>query len=70
MTYTVTALPDGTTKLNVSFADEKINLAGETRVKGSQADAIAYLPTFVSDLKRNFAELFPLPPAPQGGIMP
>ncbi len=71
MTQTTQVLPDGTTKLTVSFLDEGVNLTGETHVKGGQAEALAYLPTFVSDLKRNFAELFPVPPAPQqGGMRP
>lgn len=72
MTNTVTINEDGTTTIAVDFADEGITLTGETAVKGNESDALRYLPTFEADLRRNYADLFPLPPqpAPQGGMMP
>lgn len=50
-----------TTIIKVDFADEGVELTGETSVKGDGLAAIAYLPVFESDLRRNFAEKFPIP---------
>lgn len=71
MTYTLTVLPDqGITRIEVSFSDESVVLAGTTHVKGGEAEALAYLPVFEADLRRNFSELFPPPPMPPGGELP
>lgn len=59
MTHKVTVLDDGTTKIEVDFSDEGINLRGETYVKGGEAEAKNYLPIFEQDLRRNYSELFP-----------
>jgi hypothetical protein len=58
---------NGTTTINVDFLDENVNLQGETHVKGGIDAATAYLPFFERDMRRNFAELFPLPVMPEGG---
>lgn len=50
-----------TTTIKVDFADEGVELTGETSVKGDESAAVAYLPVFESDLRRNFAEKFPVP---------
>lgn len=67
MTHTLTVNPDGTTTIQVDFADEEVNLTGETSVKGGEAEALRYLSAFETDLRRNFAELFPVPEMPTGG---
>jgi len=67
MTHNVTVNADGTTAIQVDFADEGVNLQGQTSVKGDESAALAYLPTFEADLRRNNAELFPLPEAPEIG---
>ena len=69
MTYTITLL-DGIARIEVSFADEGVDLVGTTHVKGGEAEALAYLPVFEADLRRNFADLFPAPQMPLGGELP
>jgi hypothetical protein len=69
MTHTITVL-DGIARIEVSFTDEGVDLTGLTHVKGGEAEALAYLPIFEADLRRNFFELFPPPPMPEGGMMP
>jgi hypothetical protein len=65
MTYVLAVNPDGTTIIQVDFSDEGVALTGETRIKGGEAEALAYLPIFEADLRRNYAELFPLPELPE-----
>lgn len=60
MTYTLTVL-NGTTKIEVDFSDEGVNLQGETFIKGGEAEAENYIPIFEKDLRYNFADLFPKP---------
>ena len=68
MTYEF--INDGdTTIIKVDFADEMVELNGETSVKGGEAAAVAYLPVFESDLRRNFAEKFPVPEVQNNGGM-
>ncbi|KLU66772.1 hypothetical protein DEAC_c14400 [Desulfosporosinus acididurans] len=70
MTYEF--INDGdTTIIKVNFSDEGVELSGETSVKGDESAAVAYLPVFESDLRRNFAEKFPVPeiPAENGGMI-
>jgi hypothetical protein len=67
MLNTIIANPDGTSTIQVDFADEEVSLTGETNVKGGEAEALRYLPIFEADLRRNFAELFPVPELPPGG---
>lgn len=68
MLRSITVL-DGITRINVDFSDEGVNLQGETTVKGGEAEALQYLPTFEADLRRNFSDLFPLPEMPEGGLI-
>jgi hypothetical protein len=60
-----------TTIIKVDFSDEGVELSGETSVKGDESAAVAYLPVFESDLRRNFAEKFPVPemPVENGGMI-
>lgn len=72
MIHNITVLDNGTTKIEVDFSDEGVNLQGETFVKGGEEEAKNYLPTFEQDLRRNYSELFPKPEPetiPEGGIM-
>lgn len=59
--YYTTVIDDKTTKLTISFADENVDLTGETIVAGGEAAAVAYEPFFEADLRRNFADKFPQP---------
>lgn len=52
---------DKRTKLILDFNDENITLVGETEVVGDESKALAYAPFFEADLRRNNAELFPVP---------
>lgn len=61
MIYDITVLADGTTRIDVDFSDEGVDLQGSTSVKGGKPEALAYLPTFESDLRRNYRHLFPEP---------
>ncbi len=60
MIYEVTA-SDNVTILGVSFVDEGIELTEHIKVDGNEQKALAYLPFFVNDLKRNYSHLFPQP---------
>ena len=50
-----------TSILGVSFVDEGIELTEHITVDSGEQAALAYLPFFVADLKRNYAHLFPQP---------
>lgn len=65
MTYQIEQL-EGICRLLVSFADEGIDLEAITHVKGDKASALRYLSTFEADLRRNYADRFPLPEIPEG----
>lgn len=70
MTHTITNLHDGTIRIDVDFSDEGVDLQGTTHVKGGEAEALAYVPVFERDLRRNYSQLFPEPepePEPEGG---
>ena len=54
------------TNIAVSFADEGVDLTGETSVIGGEQKAMDYLPFFERDLRRNFADKFPQPEIPDG----
>lgn len=70
MMNVITANADGTTTIQVDFSDEGVNLQGTTKVKGTEKDALKYLPTFEGDLRKNFAEHFPVPePEPEGEMI-
>jgi len=68
MTVVITDNLDGTTSIALNFIDEGVILQGETHIKGNETAALAYLPFFEKDMRRNFADQFPLPESPEGGI--
>ena len=73
MTLVVTDNQDGTTSITIDFIDEDVDLQCETTVKGDEAAAYAYLPFFERDMRRNFADRWPLPDPstpemPEGGM--
>jgi len=68
MTLVVIENDDGTTGITIDFIDEELNLICETTVKGDSSAAYSYLPFFVRDMRRNFADKFPIPEAPEGGM--
>ncbi len=57
---TVTA-DSKTTRLILDFNDEGVALIGTTLVAGDESAARAYAHFFEADLRRNNAELFPVP---------
>ena len=56
------------TNITVSFADEGVDLTGETSVIGGEQKALDYLPFFEKDLRRNFTDKFPQSEAPVGDM--
>ncbi len=64
MINTIIDNQDGTITIQVDFIDEGVDLQGQTSVKGGQVQAQSYLPVFEADLRRNFADKFPLPEVP------
>lgn len=68
MTHTFEA-EGNTTRIAVDFADEGVDLAGETSIIGDEQKAAAYLPFFERDLRRNFADQFPQLEPPAGDMM-
>ena len=53
------------TRLTVDFMDEGVDLTGTTLVAGDESAALAYAHFFEQDLRRNNAELFPVPEMPE-----
>ncbi len=48
-------------RLTLDFMDEGIDLTGSMLVAGDESAALAYAHSFEQDLRRNNAELFPVP---------
>ena len=65
MIATTEIINDKRTKLILDFSDEGVSLVGETEVVGDEGKALAYAPFFEQDLRRNNAELFPVPEMPE-----
>jgi len=65
MITTTEIINDKRTKLTIDFNDENITLVGETEVVGDESKALSYAPFFEQDLRRNNAELFPVPEMPE-----
>ena len=65
MIATTEIINDKRTKLTIDFNDENITLVGETEVVGDEGKALAYASFFEQDLRRNNAELFPVPEMPE-----
>ena len=61
MIATTEIINDKRTKLILDFSDEGVSLVGETEVVGDESKALSYAPFFEQDLRRNNAELFPVP---------
>ena len=61
MITTTEIISEKLTKLTIDFNDEGVNLIGETEVIGDEGKALAYAHFFEQDLRRNNAELFPVP---------
>ena len=61
MITTTEIIDNKRTKLTIDFNDEGVNLIGETEVAGDESAALAYAHVFEQDLRRNNAELFPVP---------
>ncbi len=53
------------TRLTVDFMDEGVDLTGTMLVVGDESAALAYAHFFEQDLRRNNAELFPVPEMPE-----
>ena len=68
MKYEITA-SGNVSILGVSFVDEGVELTEHIKVDGGEQAALAYLPFFVADLRRNYAHLFPQPEQPEGGML-
>ena len=61
MIITSEVISEKLTKLTIDFSDEGIELVGGTEVVGDEDAARAYASFFEADLRRNNAELFPVP---------
>ena len=65
MITTTEIIDDKRTKLIIDFNDEGVNLIGETEVVGDEGKVLSYASFFEQDLRRNHAELFPVPEMPE-----
>ena len=70
MIATTEIINDKRTKLILDFSDEGVSLVGETEVAGDESAALAYAHFFEQDLRRNNAELFPVPEPIEAPEMP
>ena len=67
MITTTETINEKTTRLHLDFSDENVDLTGTTLVAGDESAARAYAHFFEQDLRRNNAELFPVPEMPEIG---
>ena len=70
MITTTEIISEKLTKLIIDFSDEGVNLIGETEAVGDEGKALAYAHFFEQDLRRNNAELFPVPEPIEAPEMP
>ena len=70
MIITSEVISEKLTKLTIDFTDEGVFLIGETEVVGNEDTACAYASFFEADLRRNNAELFPVPEPIEAPEMP
>ena len=61
MIISTETVDEKTTRLSVDFSDENVTLTGSSLVAGDESAARAYAHFFEQDLRRNNAELFPVP---------
>ena len=69
MITTTEVISEKLTKLTIDFSDEGVSLVGETDVVGNTDTARAYAHFLEQDLRRNNAELFPVPEMPEASEM-
>ena len=65
MITTTEIISEKLTKLTIDFSDEGVELIGVTEIIGDESKALAYAHFFEADLRRNNAELFPVPEMPE-----
>jgi hypothetical protein len=65
MIVTTEQIDSKNTRLSIDFADENVELSGTMLIAGDESAALAYAPFFEQDLRRNNAELFPVPEMPE-----
>ena len=70
MIATTEVISEKLTKLTLDFSDENVVLIGETEVVGDESKALSYATFFEADLRRNNAELFPVPEPIEAPEMP
>ena len=70
MIITSEVISEKLTKLTIDFIDEGVFLTGETEVVGNEDTARTYASFFEQDLRRNNAELFPVPEPIEAPEMP
>ena len=67
MIITTETYDEKATRLIIDFSDEGVDLCGDILVAGDEQAALGYAPFFEADLRRNYAELFPVPEMPEMG---
>lgn len=65
MITTTEIISEKLTKLTIDFSDEGVEIIGVTEIIGDEGKALAYAHFFEQDLRRNNAELFPMPEMPE-----
>ena len=70
MLTTTEIISEKLAKLIIDFSDEGVSLVGETEVVGDESEVLAYAHFFEQDLRRNNAELFPVPEPIEAPEMP
>jgi len=65
MIVTTEVIDSKKSRLNIDFNDEGIDLSGTMLIAGDESAARAYASFFEQDLRRNNAELFPVPEMPE-----
>ena len=69
---TITALENGYYGIIITFAASELKdgetLSGETRIRGTEAQANDYATVFEADLRREYADKFPVPEIPADGM--
>lgn len=69
MIVTTEVIDSKKSRLNIDFNDEGIDLSGTMLIAGDESAALAYAHFFEQDLRRNNAELFPVPEIPEAEEM-
>ena len=73
-TKTITDLQNGYFKIHIEFSSDELiadeSLAGDTQIKGTEAQANDYAQVFERDLINTYPEKFPVPEYPTESLMP